>query len=471
MYSDIASRLLRRAMLFYARRMNPERMRERSRVAALKLALRAAACSPAYRTVLREQGGNIAALNLRSDFSSLPILTKANTFQRFSLAELSRPIPSSELADVLTSSGRCGRNFGFRLTARKQHEGSWFDIDLGLQDVFDVDRTQTLLVNCLPMGVAFRSRAVAVANVSVREDMACSVLIHVGPRFGQTLLCSDPLFIRRVLDEGRAMGVDWQALNTSVVLGEEMVVEAQRDYIAARMGIDVDHDPCRMIGSSFGIGELGLNLLFESRETIRIRRAMRNSEAIRLLVAGRSDGSLPSVFCYNPLRCHVEVIDADAHGCGELCITVTDSHAVILLPRYASGDYGRLVSPEQVVQAACLAGPDVPWLPVAVVFGRIADRAPHYPSVEEIKEILYLDHGVADRLSGAFRLSSDWQGVRLTVQASSEESADDPDLRSKLTGLLNRGGWSRLRVEILSPVAFPCRPILDFERKFAYVAT
>ena len=179
------------------------------------------------------------------------------------------------------------------------------------------------------MGVVFHSRAVAVANVSVREDMACSILRDVGPGFQQTVLCTDPLFIRRLLDEARRAGVDWRALNTSVIVGEEVLVEAQRDYIAARMGIDIDRDPRRIVGSSFGVGELGLNLLFETRETIRMRRAMRTQLALAQLLCGSAAVlyAMPSVFCYNPLRTHIEVLNPDANGIGELCITMLDSHS------------------------------------------------------------------------------------------------------------------------------------------------
>ncbi len=260
--------------------MGSRRMLESSKSRAIRACMDAAKHSSAYRTLLQEQGIDPAQLGPQTPWSSLPVLTKANTFERFPLSQLSRPLPARALADVLTSSGRGGRSYGFRLTAREQHEEAWFDIDLGLQDVFGVDEKPTLLVNCLPMGVVFRSRAVAVANVSVREDMACSILRDVGPGFQQTVLCTDPLFIRRLLDEAQAAGVDWRALNTSVIVGEEVLVEAQRDYIAARMGIDIGQDPHRLVGSSFGVGELGLNLLFETRETIRMRRAMRTQPAV-----------------------------------------------------------------------------------------------------------------------------------------------------------------------------------------------
>jgi phenylacetate-CoA ligase len=471
-----AVRTLRRWMLAQGRRMDPLRLLAQSRQRASRMAALAARSSPAYRQLLAEQGFDPARAGHPAEWPHLPVLTKQSTFGRFPPGELARGLPASALADVLTSSGRGGRSFGFRLTERSQHEDAWFDIDLGLQDVFGVDQKPTLLVNCLPMGVVFPSRAVAVANVSVREDMACSILRDIGPRFAQTLVCTDPLFVRALLDEGRAAGVDWRALNTSVIVGEEVLVEAQRDHIAAHMGIALDvpaqDPPGRLVGSSFGVGELGLNLLFETRDTIRIRRALREQPVLAQLLGGPWDaGTVPSLFCYNPLRCFVEVLAADAAGYGELCLTLLDRHAVLPLPRYATGDVGRLLSIPEAQHAARVAGADMPWLPMVALKGRLQDRPAGMPSVESIKELLYRDHRVADRLTGAFRLSAQPEGRALVVlQASDDAAAADPALAGRFTTLAAQQGLVDVAFEIVGPTHFAWRPRLDYERKFPYFA-
>lgn len=467
-----ATRAIRWFILGYGRRLDVHHMLAISKKKAVQASQNAAQYSSAYQQLLNEQGIRPEHLGDQMDWHQLPVLTKHNTFERFTLTELSRPLPADELADVLTSSGRGGRSFGYRLTARKPHQDAWFDIDLGLQDVFGVDQKSTLLVNCLPMGVVFQSRAVTVANVSVREDMACSILRDVGPRFEQTLLCTDPMFIRRILDEARTAGVDWQALNTSVILGEEMLVEAQRDYLAARMGIDIEQDPSRLIGSSFGVGELGLNLLFETRETIRLRRAMRaNADLFSLLCGSSASETTPSVFCYNPLRTHIEILDAGPDGFGELCITMLGEQAVLPLPRYATGDLGRLVSQAELKLAHKTTGAALPWLPVMALKGRIQDRAVGMPSVEAIKEVLYSDHAVADHLTGAFRLStSGCDGAVLSVQANADSAAGSPELLARLEQVLAQHELAHFKLKVFGPMAFPWRPVLDFERKFAYLA-
>jgi len=466
-----ALRRLRKFFLVQGRSVRPEQLLKRSKSRAVQTITAAAKHSEAYQVLLREHGLDPAELDALHCWDRLPTLNKGNTFERFSLKQLSRELHATALADVLTSSGRGGHSYGFRLTGRAQHEEAWFDIDLGLQDMFGVDEKSTLLVNCLPMGVVFRSRAVAVANVSVREDMACSILRDVGPGFQQTLLCTDPIFIRRLLDEARTVSVDWKALNTSVIIGEEVLVEEQRDYIAARMGIDMDIEPHRVVGSSFGVGELGLNLLFETRETIRIRRTLRVQPALFKVLCGTAVlDALPSVFCYNPLRTYLEILNPDPEGFGELCITMLDKDAVIALPRYATGDCGRLISPEEASQAAHLSGTVAPWLPLVAIQGRIKDRSPGLPSVERIKELLYLDHAIADQLTGAFRLAkANCGGIYLVVQATLEAAACLPVLRGRLKEILACHGLAELALEVLAPHEFPWRPMLDYERKFSYV--
>jgi len=462
-------RLLRRLLLALARRMDPQRMLRDSQRGAQAAARRAARLSPAYRSLLAERGVSIQEARLA--LADLPVLTKANTFERFPLEQLAGRLEPKRLADVLTSSGRGGGSFGFKLTSRRQHDASWFDIDLGLQDAFDVDRRPTLLVNCLPMGVVFRSRAVTVANVSVREDMACSILRDVGPRFAQTIVCTDPLFVKRLLDHASATGVDWRALNASLIVGEEVLVEAQRDYIARRIGLVLDADDRRMIASSFGVGELGLNLLFESRETIALRRAMRRQpEVARLLRGGADASALPSLFCFNPLRCHVEVLSPDDDGFGELCFTLLERHPVIPLPRYATGDLGRLVDPKRVAEACSAAGIARPWLPLAVVRGRMADRSPGLPSVEDVKEAMYSDPAIADRLTGAFRLATGASGVaRLLLQAQSQVAAADGAWAASVARHFDIALGHAVEAVVVGPSEFPFRPALDYERKFRYV--
>lgn len=464
---------IRSVLLRYGKRMDAKKMLERSRKNAMAIAMIAAQSSTAYRALLKEKGIDANALSNKTDLETLPVLTKNNTFGQASLNALVRSVATENIADVLTSSGSGGTTFGFKLTTRKQQEGSWFDIDLGLQDVFDVDKYPTLVINCLPMGVVFRSRAVTVANVSVREDMACSILRALGPRFAQTIVCCDPIFIRQLLHEGARVGVDWEALNTSLIMGEEVLVESQREYIAGKLGIDLDHDPKRIIGSSYGAAELGLNLLFETRDTIRLRRAVRiNSDANALLGFDTCTLSAPSLFCFNPMRCHIEVLNPNAEGFGELCFTLLDKNALILLPRYATGDWGKILDADRIKNTCSMIGCRAPWLPMVAVQGRIRDRVQGIPSVEDIKEMLYEIPAFADKLSGAFimELRDDANILMLTLQLAKGVEKIDLELIVKFQDLLSSSSKTKeIFLDFHASESNIWSPLLDYERKFSYM--
>ena len=82
-----AQRTLRRLLLAHARRLPVAQALVRSRNAALHVARWAAGVSPAYAQLLREHGLTPARLGTGLPLQALPVLSKANTFGRFTLAE------------------------------------------------------------------------------------------------------------------------------------------------------------------------------------------------------------------------------------------------------------------------------------------------------------------------------------------------------------------------------------------------
>ena len=59
----------------------------------------------------------------------------------------------------------------------------------------------------------------------------------------------------------------------NVIIGEEIFGEHFREYLAAGLGLDPDRPERGYIMSSFGVGELGLHLCYETTATIALRRA------------------------------------------------------------------------------------------------------------------------------------------------------------------------------------------------------
>lgn len=460
-------RIQRRLIKYQLAKSDPAALIRRGLRWLLPTFRRAARHSPAYRTLLAEAGVDPATIKTPADFvARCPVLDKSNTFKRFGVDQLlCDDVPITSLASVLTSSGHGAGGFALGLSTRKQFRHAPQLIDLGLEMAFAIDRRRTLLINCLPMGVTFSSDAVCVANVSVREDMACAIVQQAGNLFEQIILCGDPLFLKKLCDYSQTIGLDWGRHRIHVIVGEETFPETFRDYLAGVLGIRPDDPASGLIGSSMGVGELGLNLFNETRETVALRRACISNPALLENLTG-IDGAVspaPTFMVFNPLRTFVEVINPDAHGVGDLVVTVMDETAPVPLLRYATGDRMQLVSPNALPD-----GITPPNLPLIALHGRARDQLPGGGHVDLFKEALYRDPAVARQLSGAHRISIESGAIRWEVQAVRGTTADLGKLANSLRNALPAQFGSTLRAVCLPYDEFSYSKTIDYERKFVY---
>lgn len=453
-------------------RSNPETLLEAGRKWLLPAFRRAARLSPAYRTLLVEAGVDPASIRTVDDFvARCPLLDKANTFRRFPLRELiCEDISIADLASILTSSGQGGNGFGFGLSTWRQQRGAARLIDIGLDMAFDVGTKRTLLVNCLPMGVTFQSDLVCMANVSVREDMACAIIDRAGSLFEQIVLCGDPLFLKKLCDYSEEIGLDWKRFRVHVIVGEETFPETFRDYLAGVMNIDPDDPSSGLIGSSMGVGELGLNLFQETRETVALRRACFRDPKLSEFFTGCDPAvsPTPTFMVFNPLRTFVEIINPDEYGVGDLVVTVMDEKAPIPLMRYLTGDRARFVGwrpPET-------GGPDfisLPSLPMIALHGRAKDRLNDGMHVDHFKELIYWDRRIARLLTGAHRIVLENGAYQWVVQARPLLNLDMAELTERLRELMVRQTpMTFVEIRVMDYAGFPYGKGLDYERKFLY---
>lgn len=464
------ARLKRRLALAMLARQDQASLLRTSRARFPASVSRAFRQSPAYQRLYREYGvAGIDGLPLDALLDVVPVLEKGDLFARFALPELlSSAYTARDIGGILTSSGHGAGRFAFAASTWRQLRAAPDDVDLGLELAFGTDRRATLLVNCLPMGVVFDSNSTCVANVSVREDMALAIVDQAGALFEQVVLAVDPLFCKRLLDHAVDRGFDWSRRRMNVILGEEMFSEDFRSYLAARLGIEPAAEGEPLIGSSMGVGELGLNLFFETRETIALRRA-RHARA--------RDAVLPSYFCFNPLRTFVEVHQPDSAGVGDLVITMLDARAPIPMIRYRTGDRARWLNDEDrdvadaTVVDACMRQP----FPVIAMLGRERDRIDDGWHVDHFKGLLYRDPRVADALSGAFVVRQAASGLELDIQmrrgCPDDAAGAGARLQELVAGVASSRGVSAPTVRCYSHDSFPHGMGLDYERKFRYFPT
>ncbi len=434
---------------------------------------RAAAGVPAYRVLLEEHRVRVEEVRDLASFSRwCPLLSKKNTFSRFPLDQLSIGGALLDVADVLTSSGHGGR-FSFGVISRSQASASAELIDRAFDDAFGVASRRTLAINCLPMGVIFSSHLMTVATTSVREDMAVALVEAFGHHYDQIVLVGDPLFMKRLADHAGERGLDWSRYRVNAIIGEDVFGEHFRGYLAKCLGLSLDKPGLGYIMSSFGVGELGLHLCYETPATIGLRRASFNdpSFARDLLGAGTDEGvPLPMIFSFNPLRTFIEVVEPDGNGYGRLTTSMLDPDRTVPLLRYQTGDSVRLLDHARVVQVArrhgVPIGADVPRTLLALR-GREHEVLPNGSHVAFYKDALYADHRTARHLTGAFRVT--FSGARCTMHVQLAAS------RSSMPAFVEQGILqdmpSRVRPEALviwGYAEFPFGMSLDYQRKFSY---
>lgn len=465
--------LRRKLLLAGLSRASPEQLVKRGERLALRAFQRAARLVPAYQMLLAEAGVKTGDVDGFDAFDKyVPLLNKENTFARFKADKLCVPGAFDRLAGVLTSSGH-GARFAYGLSTRNQLDRAADDIDLGLEYAFGVDSRKTLLINCLPMGVRFVSNAVTIAETSVREDMVAAIVTELGPRFQQIILVGDPLFFKLLTDHGETQGTNWARHRIHLIIGEETFGEHYRNYLAAKFKLNLDDPAAGLIGSSMGVAELGLNLFYETRQTIRLRRLAHTHPEFFRALFGLTPGvaPLPMLFAYNPLRNHVESVAVDAHGYGQLTVTMTDTKAPLPLVRYQTGDSVRLLSHEHIAGACRSAGIALDEnlnLPLISLKGRIKDQLPDGTHVALYKDALYTHHDIAARLTGAFRVEHRNGNTLVHIQLGRGYELDNRDIE-KLTHALP-GEVTRERLKLWSYEQFPYGMTLDYERKFTYFA-
>ncbi len=326
--------------------MEPQKLTHLSEQKTLKIFARGAADTPAYRKHLKEQGVNPEKVKSIDDFKKLvPFIDKDKTFRLYS-REIKKLCLLGEIKDVRTiicSSGYSGC-FSYGLNTQKELKKAQESIDFLLDYIFGVDSRKTLFINGLPMGIKVHSSAVTVVDTSVRSDIILGLIKTFSPCYDQIILIGENSFVKKVLEDGLEEGINWNDIRLQIILGEEILPENLRTYMASLLGIDLDDkDGERLIGSSFGVAEFGLNVFYETRELIRLRRLLQRDDKLKTALIGRDLANLPALFHYNPLRVFVEE-SLTSEGLSQIVLTNLEEDTNIPLIRYNIEDEGMCLS-------------------------------------------------------------------------------------------------------------------------------
>lgn len=380
---------------------------------------------PAYRRFVDERGG-VPRLRRRDglpDLSVVPETDKSSYVRRYPHAErcVGGAIPGSGVV-VDESSGSSGAPTSWirgpeeRATTRHMLQMAYRHA-LGDGSFF--------ILNAFALGAWATGLNVtmSLSDVSIMKSTGPDVdkIVNTMREFGpghEYVVMGYPPFLKTLADTG----VPWDEYRVRAVFGGEAMSESLRDYLLERF--------VEVLGS-YGASDLEINLATESPFTVGLRRALRESGALRERLTDTSRGVLPMVFQYNPLAYHLET-----NGDGELIVTLNRPTNLAPKIRYNIHDLGHVARFGEVAGILREAGlgslleeTDPVHLPVLFLYGR-SDASVDYHGAnvtpESIREILFSLPDLAPALESFRLIAGEDAGRNPTLEVALElvEGAD-----------------------------------------------
>lgn len=244
------------------------------------------------------------------------------------------------IQEVLSSSGTSGDLRGFSLLGGADLARITGLMDRFLESTFDVVRRPTLVLSALPNGVRVPTSKALSVYAGTRPDTAHSLLLRLREQVGQILIVAEPLYAKQLLEYLHARGYPLRSEPINLIVGGYYLPENLRDYLGWLLGVRLDRQEIdsRCILSTFGVGEVGLHLLFETHRTVALRRFMRDRPRLIAKLCGEHLPTAPMVFAYEPDRVFVESVD------GRLVFTMLEDDRLQPVLRYDTGDWGGFIS-------------------------------------------------------------------------------------------------------------------------------
>lgn len=374
----------------------------------------------------------------------------------------------SDAAELLTSSGASGL-FSVGVTSRSERRAQERTFDLVIRSLGGGEDSSSLLVNCLPMGIAVPTRLATVATPSVHLEMAVELLARAGASFDRVVIAAEPLFLKELAETAlRERGPGFADNVVGCFVGGEWVAESWRTYVSDLFGFSAD--PRRLgITVSMGAAEVGLHVLHENPALREARRALDGPLARRSLF-GRDPGYSPTLLTWDTNRFFVEEREHE-DGARTLVLTAL-TRRLLPLVRYDLDDEAEIVDTGRANAELERQGSPVRLSgPVVALWGRRGSTVsgPGWSlRPERVKEGLFATAAHAGALTGRFRIASDGERPVLHVQLR-DGAGPGPGIVPALRAVATTAAGVTARVEVHEYRAYPFHEAGDFQHKPAYV--
>jgi phenylacetate-CoA ligase len=316
-------------------------------VMALELFHAAAARVPAYKDFLAQAGIDVSSIKTYQDFiRHIPLMDKKDYLRQYALPELCMDGNLFHNRIISVSSGSSGEPFFWPRGAAQDNDGTEMHTQI-YDHIFKMNQQKTLLVICFSMGTWIagsfttissfgyvdKGNPVNIVTPGLEKTEAVNAIKNLSHLYDQIVITGYPPFVKDIIEQGKAAGIDWSKLKTRLLMAGEAFSEEWRDYI---LGMIHSDDPYHDAINIFGSADAGM-LGHETPLSILVRRLYNEDPELCQEVFGTD--ILPSIVQYDPAARHFEAVN------GEL---VFSSKAGIPLVRYNIKDTGGVLSYDQV---------------------------------------------------------------------------------------------------------------------------
>jgi phenylacetate-CoA ligase len=299
----------------------------------------------AYKDFLKKHKVNPEKIKTVEDFKKIPLTNKKNYFNQYPLKDLVLGGDLSKATVFHYSSGSTGKSL-YWPKSTIQDVNTYKGMELVYNLYFDLAEKNSLLINCLAMGpwpagdivhtstkfVADKGSKISIISPGTNPELFFTIFNDLAPLYEQTIIGGYQSFIKDLVDEGLARGIDFKAHNIKFLTGGEKFSELWRDFIYNNFSID---DPYRTVASVYGTSETGV-CAFSTPFCDYLRIFLYKDASAKNLFEQKDT---PSLTQFIPPARHIEIVN------NEIVVT---SMGEIPLIRYNSNDYGKILYPEEI---------------------------------------------------------------------------------------------------------------------------
>lgn len=376
---------------------------EQTNKALLRAFHHAAEVHPFYANILSDRGVNPSSITSIEDFHTLvPILSKTDVFPKNGLNDLVTKDTLNNMTSAIVSSGTSGV-FSYGVLTHADVEKQKMMLDYMLETFFDAKNNPPVVVNALAMGVSFVS-SYPVIQTSVRSDIAREVILKFSDIGRPIIIICDPHFLKKLLEEGQGRGIEWSKIALTAIIGGTSYSDSLTQYLLGLLnnGSSSIEKTSNKIFGTMGVTEVGLNLFSATPDLIAMRHAIQHNDQLSQLWNRSGSMASPELMYMLSKTVHVEIINPNNQGIGDLVFTHLDTETATVLVRYKSGDRAAFIDRAQLEEHVGVTL--MIDAPIVAVYGREKSDELEVIDSEEVKELLYRDLRTASHITGHFMI-------------------------------------------------------------------